>query len=232
MFESIFSLDSSETSIAIESLLMSLGVSLMLGFIISFVYMKTHKTKTPSQSFSLALVFLPIIVTFIILMVGNSVARAFSLAGAFAIIRFRSTPGDPRDITFVLFTMAIGLACGMGYLAYGAIVAIILCFVMIILEALGYGRTRTTQKLLKITVPENLDYQNAFEGVLNRYTTSYKLIKVKTADLGSLYDLQYMITCKEDTNERSFIDDLRCRNGNLNITLVMDAPQNDYKREF
>lgn len=228
MFESIFETVTSDTSFTIQNLLLSMGVSLILGLIISITYMKTHKTKTPSQSFSLTLIVLPAVITIIILLVGNSVARAFSLAGAFSIIRFRSTPGDPVDITFVLFSMAVGLSCGMGFILYGVIVAFILCAVMIILGLTKYGQVKTTQKLLKITIPENLDYQNAFNGILNKYTESYKLAKVKTADLGSLYELQYMITSKDSINEKDFIDDLRCRNGNLNITLVLDAQQSEF----
>ncbi len=224
MFESIFNTVSSDQNFTITNLLISLCVSLLLGILISFVYMKTHKTKTLSQSFSLTLVVLPAAITVIILLVGNSVARAFSLAGAFSIIRFRSAPGDPKEITYVLFSMAVGLSCGMGYLLYGVIVTVILCVLMAILEIAKFGRPKTTDKLLKITIPENLDYQNAFDGILKQYTASYQLLKVKTVDLGSLYELQYKISGKSEMNQKDFIDDLRCRNGNLNITLVL-APE-------
>lgn len=228
MFESIFDTVTTDANFTILNLLLSLGVALALGVLISVVYMKTYKNGTPSQSFALTLVILPAIITIIILLVGNSVARAFSLAGAFSIIRFRSTPGDPKDISHVLFSMAVGLSCGMGYLLYGAIVAVILCATMIILALVKFGSVKATQKLLKITIPENLDYQNAFDGTLKKYTESYKLTKVKTADLGSLYELQYMLTSKDGMNEKDFIDELRCRNGNLNITLVLDAPQSEF----
>lgn len=228
LFESIFDTVTSDTNFTVGKLLISLAVALVLGLAVSIVYMKTHKTKTPSQSFSLTLIVLPAVITVIILLVGNSVARAFSLAGAFSIIRFRSAPGDPKDITYVLFTMAVGLACGMGYLVYGVIVAIVLCAVMLILESIKFGYVKTTEKLLKITVPENLDYQNAFDSVLAQYTSSYKLVKVRTAELGSLYELQYRINSKDGMNEKDFLDDLRCRNGNLSITLVLDAPQNEF----
>ncbi|MDR3314851.1 MAG: DUF4956 domain-containing protein [Oscillospiraceae bacterium] len=228
MFESIFDTISADATFTVEKLLLALGVALALGFLISVVYMKTHKTKTPSKSFALTLVVLPVIITVIILLVGNSVARAFSLAGAFSIIRFRSAPGDPKDITYVLFSMAVGLSCGMGYMLYGAIVAVFLCVVMVVLELTKFGQSKRTQKLLKITVPENLNYQGAFDGILQQYTDSFALTKVKTANLGSLYELQYKITSKDSMNEKSFIDDLRCRNGNLNITLVLDAQQSEF----
>lgn len=222
MLESIFSA-SADSAITAGGLLAALGTAVLLGLILSFVYIRTNKDKTPSQSFALTLVMLPAVVTVIILLVGSNVARAFSLAGAFSIIRFRSAPGDAKDITYVLFTMAVGLAAGMGYLLYAAIITAALCAVMLVLELLRFGQVSGTTKILKITIPENLDYQNAFDGALLKYTESSKLQKVKTADLGSLYELQYAVTTKSGASDKDFIDELRCRNGNMNITLVLDA---------
>lgn len=177
------------------------------------------------QSFPMTLVLLPAIVTIIILLIGNSVARAFSLAGAFQIIRFRSVAGDPKDITYVLLTMAIGLACGMGFIVYAAFFTIILCVVIIVLEVFKFGRTKTTSKILKIVIPEDLDYENAFDGVLKKYTENFNLIKIKTIDLGSLYQLTYNIITKNAISEKEFIDELRCRNGNLNVTLILQGEE-------
>lgn len=228
MFESIFSSSAtSDVVITSAKLLAALGTSLVLGLMISLVYMHTQKSKIPSQSFSLTLVMLPIVVTVIILLVGSNVARAFSLAGAFAIIRFRSAPGDAKDITFVLFTMAVGLAAGMGYLMYAAIITAVMCAVMLVLEFVKFGYPKGTKKTLKITVPENLNYENAFDQVIQKYTVSSKLHRVKTADLGSLYELLYTVTTKNGVSDKDFIDELRCRNGNLSIILVLDAPEGE-----
>jgi hypothetical protein len=204
----------------------ALGVAFALGLLVSAVYMKTHKTKSPSQSFAMTLVLLPAIIAVIIVLVGSNVARAFSLAGAFSIIRFRSTPGDPKDITYVLFSMAVGLAAGMGFLLYAVVVGVALCAVALLLELFKFGKSRGTEKLLKITIPENLDYQNAFDGVLQKYTLSNTLLRVKTADLGSLFELNYSVVTRDGLSEKDFLDELRCRNGNLNITLVLDAREN------
>jgi hypothetical protein len=230
MLDSIFAsaADTTEAAFSLGNLLIALGIALVLGLLISFCYMKTHKDNAPSQSFALTLVMLPVVITIIILLVGNNVARAFSLAGVFTIVRFRSAPGDPKDITYVLFSVAVGLACGMGYVFYAVVAAVILCGVMLLLKALKFARPKSVQKLLKITIPEDLDYQNVFDGVMKKHTTDYTLIKVKTADLGSLFVLQYAITAKTDMDEKTFIDELRCRNGNLNITLVMNAQKNSY----
>lgn len=210
-----------ETNISFTNLLIMLGVSILLGVIMSFVYLKTNRSKTPSQSFAHTLVILPTVVSIIILMVGSNVARAFSLAGAFTIIRFRSQPGNPRDITYVLFCMAVGLACGMGYMLYAAIVAAIFSLVMIILELLNYGKPKESLKILKILIPENLDYDNVFDDIFKKYTHTKELKKLRTADLGSVYELNYEIEEKPDIDEKEFVDELRCRNGNLNISLLV-----------
>jgi hypothetical protein len=229
MFESLFG---SVASTAESSLTLGNAVSVMLaafaaGILISLVYMRTQKYRNSSQSFALTIVILPAVISVIILLVGSNIARSFSLAGAFSIIRFRSVPGDPKDIAYVLFGLAAGLACGMGYLTFGFLFTLIVCLVMLILDALKFGQSKATGKLLKVTIPENLDYQDALEDVLNQYTVSHDLLKVKTADLGSLYELVYHVTTRDDLKEKDFIDELRCRNGNLNITLVMDTQAAD-----
>ncbi|MGI6004802.1 MAG: DUF4956 domain-containing protein [Christensenellales bacterium] len=228
MFDSIFDNTAADAAISLPGLLLALGAALCIGLLISLVYMKTRRNAPPSQSFALTLVMLPAIVTVIILLVGSNIARAFSLSGAFAIIRFRSAPGDAKDITYVLFCMAVGLAAGMGFVLYAVVMGVILCAAMALLELLKYGRPKGTSQILKITIPENLDYQHAFDSVMNKYTSVSKLNKVKTTNLGSLYELVYSVTTKQDISEKAFIDELRCRNGNLNITLVLDATPDEF----
>jgi hypothetical protein len=232
MFESIFTNTAGETAFTISGLAASLGTALALGLLISFVYMKTQTKNQPSRSFALTLVLLPAVITVIILLVGNNVARAFSLAGAFSIIRFRSAPGEPKDITHVLFCMAVGLAAGMGFLLYSVIVGIALCAAMALLEASGYGKRKGTEKLLKITVPEDLNFGEVFDEILRKYTISYNMKRIKTADLGSVYELTYGVVTKDGADEKSFIDELRCRNGNMNIALLLDAQANPAAVEF
>ena len=152
-----------------------MGSAIILGLIISLAYMKTHKKEGYSSSFTVTLIMLPVIISIIILLVGNNVARAFSLAGAFSIIRFRSAPGDPKDISYVFFTLAVGLACGMGYIGYGAIVTIILCGVMSILETTKFAMPKNKIMQLKITVPEDLNYDKLFDDILDKYTTSWTM---------------------------------------------------------
>ncbi|MCR4926303.1 MAG: DUF4956 domain-containing protein [Clostridiales bacterium] len=217
---SIFSTDIT-TSLDAKTIILVMLASLISGLLISFVYLFTHKKEGYSQSFCATLVMLPIIISIIILLVGNSVARAFSLAGAFTIIRFRSAPGTPKDIAYVFFTLAAGLAYGMGYIAYGALFTIVLCAIMVVLYLTNYAHNKNTLMHLKITVPEDLNYQGAFDDILGNYTTHYKLTKVKTVDFGALFELNYSIILKDNIDQKKFIDELRCRNGNLTILLNM-----------
>jgi len=217
-----------DTTISLNNALLTILISFVLGGLISVTYMKTSGKKDYSQNFSLTLVLIPSVIAIIILLIGSNVARAFSLAGAFSIIKFRSAPGDPKDIAYVLFTMAAGLACGSGFFGYAILFTVTLCLLMIFLNLINFGASKNSKKLLKITIPENLDYEGAFDEVLNKYTTSSDLKKVKTTDLGSLYELVYTVTMDNSTSQKEFLDSLRCRNGNLNITLSMSAETSEY----
>ena len=208
-------------SVTITNSLLIVGTSIILGIVISVVYMKTNQKSNLSSGFSTTLIMLPVIISIIILLVGNNVARAFSLAGAFSIIRFRSAPGDPKDIAYIFFTLAIGLTCGMGYIAYGFLFTLIISAVMIGLHITKFTEPKDKTMQLKITIPEDLNYEGIFEDILNNYTNYYNIQRVKTRDFGSLFELTYIINLKHNINQKSFIDELRCRNGNLNITLTL-----------
>lgn len=219
MLESIITSTTGE-SFTLTNTLIIITSSILLGIVISLAYLKTHKKDGYIPSFIISLIMLPTIISIIILLVGNNVARAFSLAGAFSIIRFRSTPGDTKDISYIFFTLAVGLASGMGYVGYTVIFTIILCTVMIILDSLNFAMPKSKAMVLKITVPEDLNFEGVFDEILNTNTTSWNMVKVRTRDFGALYELNYSIHLKNDVNQKKFIDSLRVRNGNLNISLT------------
>ncbi|MBQ2670231.1 MAG: DUF4956 domain-containing protein [Clostridia bacterium] len=202
------------------NIILSMAAALIFCILISLTYIYTHKDRH-QQSFAITLTMLPIILTVIILFVGSNVARAFSLAGTLSIIRFRSAPGDPEDIGYIFFDIAAGLACGVGLFLWGAIFVILLCLVMIFISKTNYARPKSTAKQLKITIPENLDYEGVFDEILKRYTNSYVLRRVKTTDLGSLFELTYSLKMIKGADEKELIDELRTRNGNLNIVLSL-----------
>lgn len=199
----------------------TLLAALVFGLIIAFTYIKTQKAEGYSQSLAVTLTILPVVLAMIILFVGSNVARAFSLAGTLAIVRFRSAPGEPKDIGYIFFDIGAGLACGVGQYFYGAVFVIAVCIFMMILYVVNFGKPKSSAKTLKIMIPEDLDYENAFTDIMEKYTTEYSLTKVKTADLGSLFELDYNVQLKADAKDKDFIDELRCRNGNLNIILSL-----------
>lgn len=220
MLESIITSTTGE-SFTLTNTLIIITSSILLGIVISLAYLKTHKKDGYIPSFIISLIMLPTIISIIILLVGNNVARAFSLAGAFSIIRFRSAPGDPKDIAYVFFTLAVGLTCGMGYIGYAVIFTVILSALMFILDIINFGTPKGKSMQLKITVPEDLNYEGVFEEVLNEFATSYAIERVRTRDFGALFELYYIVNLKPDADQKKFLDELRCRNGNLNINLTM-----------
>lgn len=228
MLESIFATTGTDTAISLTNAVLTIIISFILGGIISITYMKTCNKSGYSQNFALTLILTPSVVGIIILLIGSNIARAFSLAGAFSIIKFRSAPGDPKDIAYVLFAMAAGLACGAGYFAYAVLFTVILCLLMLILSLLNFGAAKSSQKLLKITIPEDLAYDEAFDEVFKKFTAGFELRKVKTTDMGSLYELVYTVTMDNKTSQKEFLDALRCRNGNLNIVLSMCVEKSEY----
>ena len=221
LFNNILSNVSAEINITMAVITML--VAILFGAAIGLTYYKTQE-ENYQRSMAVTLLMLPIILSVLILFIGSNIARAFSLAGTLSIIRFRSAPGDPKDIGFIFFDIAAGLACGVGLFGYGAIFVAILCIVMLLTEKFGFFEKKAVSKILKITIPENLNYQGAFDEILNKYTKKHKLVRIKTTDLGSLFELNYSVIMLNDENEQEFINELRCRNGNLNIILTVSAP--------
>lgn len=195
--------------------------ALALGMIISLVYILTHRKEDYNSSFTITLIMLPAIIALIILLVGNNIARAFSLAGAFSLIRFRSAPGDSKDIAYVFFTLGIGLACGMGYIGYAALFTLILCTAMVLLAKIRFGEKKSNPMRLKVTLPEDMDYHGVFDEILKEYTNNFKLYRIKATEFGSLFEITYDVILKDMSNSKSFIDKLRCKNGNLNVVLYI-----------
>ncbi|MBN7773899.1 DUF4956 domain-containing protein [Clostridium aminobutyricum] len=210
------------TDATTAGVIVAMCTALGLGMMIALCYLATNKTALNRRGFALTLIMLPAILSVIILFIGGNVARAFSLAGTLSIIRFRSAPGDAKDIGYIFFATAAGLACGVGMYAGGAAFVIVMSLIMFLLEKLNFGGSGTA-KSLKVTIPENLNYEDAFKDVLEKYTSHYKLNRIRTTDLGSLFEANYQVTLKPEFTEKDFIDDLRVKNGNLSIVLTMQS---------
>jgi hypothetical protein len=209
----------SSSGIGVGHFLLCVISALVLGFLISVIYMFTHKKEGYAQSYVMTIIMLPSIVTLILLLIDTTYG-ALSLAGAFTLVRFRSVPGDPKDIAYIFFSMAIGVACGMGCIEFAVIFFVILGAVMILLNVLHFGGCKLNHMTLKITIPENLDYEGVFDPVLKKYTSFYKLRRVKTTNFGTLFELIYSVDVYEDMNTKKFLDEIRALNGNLTINLV------------
>ncbi len=210
---------SSSLSISIRSVVLCIAAALVLGMVICTAYFIVTPKKDRSASFILSLIILPTIVTVVIILIGGSLARAFSMAGIFTIVRFRSVPGDSKDISFIFLTMAVGLAAGLGYLSIGAVVTVVVSAVIVLVSKLGIGTSKQEEKRLRIVIPEDMNYQGVFDEIFTKYLSYSKLQKVKTTNMGTLFELSYDVTFKSGLNEKEFIDALRCRNGNLSISL-------------
>ncbi|PKK86833.1 MAG: DUF4956 domain-containing protein, partial [Tenericutes bacterium HGW-Tenericutes-8] len=188
------------------------------GLVLAFV----RRKEGYDRSFFVTLVLLPLIIAIIILLVSNNIARAFSLAGVFTLVRFRTTISDTRDITFVFSTVAIGLAMGMGYITYAIIITAFIMGVLLLISFLKLDEVKDNNAKLKIIIPESLNYIGAFDDVFKMYTTYARLRKVKTTDFGTTFELTYIINMRNDVNQKLFLDAIRVINGNLNIILTQE----------
>ena len=219
MFDSIFSNPAIDVPMDLSKTLLCILVALLSGLVISIVYLLITDKENHSPNLALSLVILPVIISVVILLIGSNIARAFSMAGVFALVRFRSVPGDSKDISFIFMTVAAGLSSGTGFIAFGGAVTLLLCLTLILLSKLGFGAVKSTEKRLRVTIPEDMNFQGAFDDVFEKYTSKCKLQKVRTSNLGTLFELTYHFTMKDEKAEKEFMDELRSRNGNLNIMI-------------
>ena len=218
-------LDSILTSgLTLPTFLICTAASLILGLLTALVCMYRQRC---SRGFAVTLAILPAMVQMVILLVNGNIGAGVAVAGAFSLVRFRSVPGTAREIGAIFLAMAIGLATGMGYVALAVIFFVIVAAALLALTAMSFGDRSPRERLLKITIPEDLDYEGLFDDLFAQYTTSHTLVRVKTSNMGTLYELEYRVTLRSESIPKEFLDALRCRNGNLNIVcgreLVKDA---------
>lgn len=216
-FTSIYgSSDSMAANVASGSFLLCCATSIVLGIVVALVYTFRH---SHSKNFVVTLALLPLIVQMVITLVNGNLGAGIAVMGVFNLVRFRSIPGSAKDIGSVFLAMAVGLATGMGYLGLAVLFTLVVAVVNLVYVATPFGRPRQPEKVLKVSIPEDLDYDGVFDAVLQKYTTHFELVEVATINMGSLFQLQYDLQMKEPGHEKAFIDELRCLNGNLKISL-------------
>ena len=214
-FQSVYT---SSEALSASAFLIVIGSALVLGALHALLYGFNNRS---SKSFAVTLATLPAIVSVVILMVSGSIGAGVAVAGTFSLVRFRSAPGSAREIAAVFTAMALGLACGMGYPGFAFLFGLILALADTFYARSSFGEIRggSLHKTLLITVPESLEYNGVFDDIFTEYTREARLVRVKTTNLGSLNRLSYELTLKRPGCEKAMIDELRCRNGNLEISL-------------
>ena len=193
----------------------AIGVALLLGLVLAATYMLSGRH---TKSFAATLVMLPPLVSVVILLVSGSLGMAIAVAGSFALVRFRSMQGTAREICTVFFAMTIGLMCGTGVVWFAIAVTVFMCVIMLVIGKTAFGSESKKSRSLRILISESLNYTDVFDDIFEKYTSSYHLDRVRTTNLGSMFDLKYEIVLKDVREEKNMIDELRVRNGNLPIS--------------
>lgn len=209
------------TSVTASAFLAVCLLSVGLGYGIALTY---RKISGESGTMFSALTVLPFLVQLVILLVNGNLGAGVAVAGAFSLVRFRSAPGSARDITVIFLSMTVGLCCGMGYWAPAVLAALVTCGLLLLQKK---PQTDPCERELRVTIPENLDYNDLFSDLFAGYTASCKLLRVKTVNMGSLYSLHYLVRLKDPAGEKELLDAMRCRNGNLEISCGLPA---EYKQ--
>ena len=209
IFSSIFT-----GSLTLGQFMLAVVASMFMGLILAIVFMYRN---VYTKSFITALVLIPAVETVVIMLVNDNLGVGLSVAGSFALIRFRSVKGTAKELVAVFIAMTIGIVCGTGFVGLAAVFTILLCIVMFVLTYTDFGSEKGDHRTLKITIPESLNYDDIFEDILDRYCLSHELVSIKTLTLGSLFRLEYDLHMKDQTKVKEMIDELRTRNGNLEI---------------
>ncbi len=204
-------------AVSVLSFLLCLGCALLVGFFLAVLSMYRNQE---SRSFITTLAILPAIVCVVIMMVNGNVGAGVAVAGAFSLVRFRSAPGTASEIGMIFLAMSAGLMCGMGYLGYSILFCLVMGAISLICRRFGFGEKNVAVcKTMHITIPEDLDYTGVFDDIFQTYASGYRLVSVKTTNMGSLFRLTYDLTLRDPAKEKEMLDALRCRNGNLEISI-------------
>jgi len=222
MLDSIF-----ETTTTASVSLTQISLVALTAIILGLILAVTHKiTSKSNKNFLISIATLPLLISIVIIMVNGNLGTSVAVLGAFSLVRFRSIPGNSKEIVSVFFAMTVGLVVGMGNLLFASLVTIVGAMLLIVLDKIKLF-DKNNEKILKITIPENLDYTEVFDEIFKEYTTKVELVQVKTTNMGSMFDLSYNVVLKNDVDEKKFIDDLRVKNGNLKIVLTHPIVEGD-----
>ena len=230
MIDRIFTdLYSSSSTVSVTQELIAVSIALLCGLIISFSYMVKSKY---SKNFVITLVLLPPTIQIVIMLINGNLGTAVAIAGAFSLVRFRSATGTAKEITSIFLAMAVGLATGIGYVWLALIFTVAFCIILIALNMLPFGEKKVSANTrnIKVTIPESLDYSSIYDDLFTAHLESWHLDRVKTTNMGSMFELTYVAVFKDPASQKKLIDDMRTRNGNLPI--IISVPATPVKEEL
>ena len=209
------------TSVTVPAFFLCSLLSLLLGWGVSLVYKRVSGGR---GTMGASLAVLPFLVQVVILLVNGNLGAGVAVAGTFGLVRFRSAPGTARDICAIFLAMTVGLCCGMGYLGLALLAALVTCAMFLLQKEppLDPG-----DREIRVTVPENLNYSDLFNDLFAEFTTASQLVQVKTVNMGALYSLHYRVKLKDISQEKTMLDAMRCRNGNLEISSGLPEQKGD-----
>lgn len=228
MLEKLFGIQEQVEKIDLFRTLSCMLAAVVTGVLIAAVYILITEKSRRSFSFIVSMLMLPAVVALVITLVGSNVARAFSIAGVFSLVRFRSVPGESKDISLVFMAMAAGLSCGMGYITLAFCVLFVLSVIVVICFKVVAVCFKDNAKQLRVQIPEDMNYVGVFDDLFKEYAKEAKLERVKTTNMGTLFELYYYIQMKNGVDEKKFLDEIRCRNGNLRV-IFANREQNGEK---
>ena len=219
MFDSIYS-----SSVTAAQFFLMAGVALACGVLFAWIMAKRMRS---TKRFFIVVSLIPFVVGAVITFVNGNIGAGVAIGGAFSLIRFRSAQGSADEIAAILIAMGAGIAFGMGYLAYGVIILLALGLLYFLFSCLRLfdSKRAAEERLLKVTVPESLEYTDMFDDLFSRYLKSAERIGVKTTGMGSMFRISFLICMKDPKEEKAFLDEIRVRNGNLEIALLPYSEQ-------
>lgn len=222
MFNTIF--NNTTTGLDVQTVLICAVVALVLGIVVALTHMWTSRT---TKSFTITLATLPLLVMAVMIMINGNLGTSIAILGAFSLIRFRSIQGDAKELLSVFFVMMIGLALGMGHVMFAVVITAIAVAAIFIFSKTHFLEPNTSNRSLKIVIPEDLDYDEVFDDIFKKYCKKAELVRTKTMNMGSLYKLTYDVTLKKGIKEKAFLDEIRVKNCNLKVLLSQTELEKD-----
>jgi energy-converting hydrogenase Eha subunit A len=207
--------------------LIATAVSVVLGLVLSLFYMRIKREQGYTHDFPWTLVIIPPVVSMLIIMLSANLAGGIAVGGLFALTRFRTQQKETEDIAFVLLTVVIGVINGTGYIAYSVVFTLIMMIILFVMYIVKFGQTSDRNMVLKIIVPESLNYENLFDDLLKEGCLSYQINRVRTTDFGTMFELTFYVVLKKTTSQKNLIDQIRTRNGNMTVSLTVQRFNSD-----